>query len=162
MCAISAIVACSRNRVIGVDGSLPWDLPADLRRFRLLTKGHPVIMGRKTFESLPPRFRPLPDRRNIVVTRRTGQDLGPGVETFPTPLAALDAAGSGAFVIGGGQIYAALLGYVDRVYLTEVDIVCSGTAYFPDLSEESWRLTESVGPIDDGNHQIHFRTYDRI
>jgi dihydrofolate reductase len=162
VCAISVIAACSRNRVIGVDGSLPWDLPADLRRFRSLTAGHPVIMGRTTFESLPPRFRPLPDRRNLVVTRSTWRDLGHGVETFSTPLAALDAAGSPCFVIGGGQIYASLLPYVDRVYLTEVEFVCSGDTYFPELDTESWRLTESVGPVEDNGHQLHFRTYDRI
>ena len=98
---IALVVALSSNRVIGRDGALPWRLPTDLRRFRELTTGHAVVMGRRTYESLPERFRPLPDRRNIVLSTRASY-AAPGAEVFGDLEAALEACEHDCFVIGGG------------------------------------------------------------
>ncbi|NNL54609.1 MAG: dihydrofolate reductase, partial [Woeseia sp.] len=115
---VSIIVAAATNRVIGLRGELPWHLPDDLRRFRKLTTGKPVIMGRLTHESIG---RPLPDRRNIVVSRQPGYQPA-GCEVVASPTAALDAVADSeeAMVIGGGRIYKQMLPLCNRIYLTRV------------------------------------------
>lgn len=119
---LAAIWAQSADGVIGVDGALPWHLPEDLVRFRDLTAGHLVIMGRRTWDSLPARFRPLPGRENVVLTR-SRKDL-PGATVVADVDAALAVArGRDAWVIGGAQVYAALLPHVDRLEVTDVDLV---------------------------------------
>ena len=140
---ISIIAAMAENRVIGRDNQLPWRLPADLRHFRALTIGKPVIMGRKTFESIG---RPLPGRDSIVVTRQaafrpagafTAPDLAGALE-----LAAEKARARGALEImiaGGAQIYAQALPLCDRLYITEVDLEPDGDAWFPILPAGEWR-----------------------
>lgn len=107
--------------IIGRDGRLPWHLPEDLAHFRAVTRGHPVIMGRRTWDSLPPRFRPLPQRRNIVLTANRDWSA-PGAEAAANPDAALKLASDNAWVIGGAAVYAALIGRADRLEVTEVDI----------------------------------------
>src|SRR6185437_14278417 len=117
---ISLIAALAENRVIGMQNRLPWRLPADLRRFRELTRGHAVIMGRKTYESVG---RLLPDRQNIILTRQRGWNV-PGaliVSTVDQALAASVAGEREVFVIGGGEIYREFLSHADRLYLTWVD-----------------------------------------
>jgi dihydrofolate reductase len=129
------IAAVARNGVIGDGQRLLWQLPADMRHFRAATAGRPVIMGRKTWDSLPARFRPLPGRRNLVVTRQTGWQA-PGAEAMPSLQAALDAAGGAddrVFVIGGGEIYAAAMPLADELLLTEVDRDYTGDTRFPDF-----------------------------
>ena len=123
---LALIVAIGKNRVIGKDGRLPWHISDDLKRFKRLTVGHTVLMGRKTWESLG---RPLVDRRNIVVTSR----ILPGVESYPTVDAALAALADQekVFIIGGAQIYAATFARADELYLTFVDQSVEGDAYFP-------------------------------
>jgi len=139
---VALIAAVARNGVIGADGAMPWRLSSDLRRFKALTLGHPVVMGRRTFESIG---RPLPGRANIVVSRSEG--FAPdGVTVAPSLEAGLDAArrlaeASGAdtvFVIGGGEIYRAALPVADRLFLTHVEAEPDGDTRFPDIDAEAW------------------------
>jgi dihydrofolate reductase len=155
---IACVVAHSRNRVIGRDGGLPWHLPADLRRFRELTSGHAVVMGRKTYESLPDRFRPLPNRRNLVLSRDPSY-APPGAEVFPDLAAALAACSGDCFVIGGGSTYAEALSVADRVYATEIDADIEGDTFFPELS--GWRRVESTAPETENGHAFSFCVYER-
>jgi dihydrofolate reductase len=131
---ITLVVAIADNGVIGKDGAIPWRLPEDMKRFKALTLGHAVVMGRKTWESLPAKNRPLPGRRNIVVTRDAGW-RGDGAET-----AALDAAlaGGDACVIGGAEIYRAALPRADRIELTEVHGDFDGDTVFA-FDRTPWR-----------------------
>ncbi|HMY77816.1 MAG TPA: dihydrofolate reductase [Thauera aminoaromatica] len=126
---IVLIAAVARNGTIGRDNELPWRLKADLQHFRALTLGHPILMGRKTWQSLG---RPLPGRRNLVVSR-TPDYRAEGAECFADPAAAIAAAGEAQtlFVIGGAQLYALLLPLADRLELTEVKADVEGDAHFP-------------------------------
>lgn len=136
---IRAIVAMNRERVIGKEGDLPWRLPEDLRHFKELTMGHPVVMGRRTWESLPKR--PLPGRRNIVVSRNDDYHAE-GAEVFGSLEEALEACREVPYIIGGSQIYRAALPVVSSVSLTLVDYPVDGAdAFFPDLPEDEWRVT---------------------
>ena len=133
---LAIIVARAKNGVIGVNNTLPWRLPEDLQHFKSTTMNSPIIMGRNTWESLG---RPLPGRRNLVVTRNP--DYKPeGAEVFPSLEKAIDACSSEekAFVIGGSQIYEQALNYVDKLIVTEVDIDVDGDAYFPDIDPMLW------------------------
>lgn len=128
---VSLIAAMARNRVIGRDNALPWHIPADLRRFRDLTLGHTVIMGRKTYESIG---KPLPGRRTVVVTRQEGYAV-PGcivVHSLEAALAAADCADE-VFICGGGELYAEALPLAERIYLTVVSLEVAGDAVFPEL-----------------------------
>lgn len=137
---ISVIAAIDCNRAIGKDNQLLWQIPGDLPRFKRLTAGHPVIMGRKTWESLPEKFRPLPDRTNIVITRDSSYDA-PGAilaQSFPEALSlARDAKGSEEiFAIGGQQVYECALPFATNLYLTLVDGEKEGDAFFPAYEEQ--------------------------
>jgi dihydrofolate reductase len=134
------IVAAATNNVIGRDGGMPWHLSADLKRFKAITMGKPIVMGRLTFESIG---KPLPGRRNIVISRQSGF-VAEGCEVVASPTAALAAAADAPeiMVIGGGRIYQQLLPLADRVYLTRVHASPEGDAYFPDLPASEWRLIE--------------------
>jgi dihydrofolate reductase len=138
--SISLIAAMAENRVIGRAGALPWDLPADRRRFRELTWGHPVIMGRKTFEAIG---RPLAGRQNMVLTRRQGYSAE-GCLTFGGLPAALEAcAGSSeVFIIGGGELYREALPLAQRLYLTIVHVVPDGDTLFPEISADEFKEVE--------------------
>lgn len=132
---ISMVVAVGKNRVIGKDNQLLWRIPDDMKRFKTLTSRHPVIMGRKTWESLPKTFRPLPDRTNIVVSRQK-EYRARGAVVTDSLKGALEAA-SGApgsdeiFIIGGAQLYSEALPRTDRLYLTRIDDEKEGDTYFP-------------------------------
>ncbi|MES2668427.1 MAG: dihydrofolate reductase [Patescibacteria group bacterium] len=137
---ISVIAAIGRNRAIGKDNRLLWDIPGDLKRFKALTSGHPVIMGRKTWESIPEKFRPLPDRTNIVITRDSAYDA-PGAilaQSFPEALSlARDADGAREiFAIGGQQVYECALPFASTLYLTLIDDEKEGDAFFPAYEAE--------------------------
>lgn len=161
------IAAASENNVIGVAGGLPWSLPDDLKRFRVLTAGKPVLMGRKTYESLPPKFRPLPGRLNIVVTRQEGYSA-PGatvVSSLEDAVAAAEVSGAEeAFVIGGGELYRAAADRADRIELTRVHAVLEGDVVFPALGAGTWRLSASEEHPADERHAFActFQTFDRI
>ena len=152
MTELVLIAAVARNGVIGRGGGLPWRLPEDMAHFRRVTTGCPVIMGRKTWESLPPKFRPLPGRRNIVATRQPGWRAD-GATVVADLDAAISAAGDAprAFVIGGAELYAAALPRADRLLLTEIDASAEGDAHFPaweraGFIEESRERHRNAGP----------------
>jgi dihydrofolate reductase len=135
---ISYVVAVSKNGVIGREGGLPWHISSDLKRFKEITMGKPVVMGRKTWESLP--RRPLPGRRNIVITR-SREFAAEGAEVAATPEEALRLCGDvpEVAVIGGGEIYRLFWPLVDRLYLTEVDLEVAGDTHFPVVLPAEWR-----------------------
>lgn len=136
---LQIVAAVARGGVIGRDGGLPWRLPEDLARFRDLTTGHAVVMGRRTWDSLPDRFRPLPDRRNVVLTRSPSW-LDDGAERAGSleEALALLAAEERVFVIGGGAIFAEALPLADDLHLTEIDLDVDGDAYFPDWDRQAF------------------------
>jgi dihydrofolate reductase len=135
---IALIAAVAANGVIGADNRLPWRLPEDLERFRALTMGHAVIMGRKTWESLPEKFRPLPGRQNIVVTRNAGYQAAGATVVAALADAVAAARGSEAFVIGGAELYKAALPMADRLELTEIDADYEGDTWFPARDPAQW------------------------
>ncbi|HEX3392781.1 MAG TPA: dihydrofolate reductase [Solirubrobacteraceae bacterium] len=157
----SIVVAYGANRGIGYGGQLPWRLPSDMRRFRELTIGGTVLMGRKTYESLPDTFRPLPQRRNIVVSANPAFEAV-GAEVCHSVNAALQACGEDCFVIGGGTIYEQTLAACKRVYATIVHASPLSDTYFPELPAAEWHLSERAGDIWENGTRFHFATYDRI
>lgn len=163
---LALIAAIARNRVIGRDNQLPWRLPADLRYFKAKTLGKPIIMGRKTWDSLG---RPLPGRLNIVVSRQEGLVLD-GAEVFQTiedARARADewAAEQGvdeAMLIGGAQLYEQALPLADRLYLTRVDLAPDGDAWFPAFDETQWRHeVESAHPAEEDRPAYRFERWTR-
>lgn len=153
---ISFIVAMDENRVIGQDNRMPWHLPADLAHFKATTMGHPVVMGRKTFESIG---KPLPGRKNIVLTRQTDWSAG-GTEVIHS----LDDLPAGdLFVIGGAEIFRDLLPRVDRMYITVIRHAFAGDAYFPEFDPLEWQVLEQrPGVVDEKNPYRHtFFTLER-
>ena len=147
---ISLIVAASTNNIIGAKGDLPWRLSADLKRFRALTMGKPIIMGRKTYESIG---RPLPGRQNIVVTRNPGF-VADGCDVVSSIDTAVEVAGDAEeiMVIGGSHIYAAFLPRADRIYLTRVQAELEGDAYLPDIDNDKWHeVSAETHAADDSN-----------
>jgi dihydrofolate reductase len=151
----SLVVAMARNRVIGRDNALPWRLPADLAYFKRVTMGHPVIMGRRTHESIG---RPLPGRMNIVVSRNPGYSA-PGCIVVPSLEAAWAAAGDAeeVAVIGGTSLFEAALPGADRIHLTEVDAEVPGDTWFPEFDRSEWAETEVERHPRDGRHEYPFR-----
>ncbi len=138
---VSAVVAASDNGVIGRDGGLPWHVSSDMKLFKEITLGKPVIMGRRTWESLP--RRPLPGRRNIVVTRQhdfsaEGAELAHSVEDA----LAMCAGEAEVSIIGGGQIYADAMARTDRIYLTRIHLEVDGDTVLPDLADSDWQEVE--------------------
>jgi dihydrofolate reductase len=157
---VSLVVAYARNGVIGRDGELPWHLPSDMRHFRELTTGGTVVMGRKTYGSIPEKFRPLPGRRNLVLSR-DGAFRAPGAEVFASLPAALDACGRDCFVIGGAATYAEALSQAARVYATEIAEEVEGDTSFPALSEDEWAPVSSGEPIAENGHSFRICIYER-
>ena len=159
---VSMIVAASANNVIGVDGGLPWRLSDDLRRFKEITMGKPMIMGRLTYDSIG---KALPGRRSIVLTRQPGFKA-PGVDVVTTPEAALELAGSAdeIMIIGGGKVYEQFLPVTDRIYLTRVHTEIEGDTYLPEIDEDEWRIISSqpLPPNDERPFSISFQTLERI
>jgi dihydrofolate reductase len=160
---ISLLVAMDEKRGIGKDGKLPWRLSSDLKRFRELTMGHHIIVGRKTFESIG---KPLPGRRTIVVTRNPSFKVE-GCLIAGSVQDALDLAEARgeneAFVIGGADIYAQALDVADRIYLTEVHAEVDADTFFPEINASAWTEKDcSYQPADEKNqHACTFRRLDR-
>ncbi|MDY0745805.1 dihydrofolate reductase [Paucibacter sp. R3-3] len=160
---LSLIVGLGRNREIGRDNGLLWHLPGDLPRFKALTMGHAVIMGRKTWDSLPERFRPLPGRRNIVLSRQPALQLA-GAEVFRTLEEALAACAGDAdvFVIGGAQIYTQALPLADRLELTEVEAdFPDADAFFPAWDRSAFEETARATQMSAEGWRYDFVTYQR-
>ena len=159
---ISLIVAMSNNRVIGINNTLPWHLPADLKHFKSLTMGHHIVMGRKTYESIG---KPLPGRTSVVITRSV-DNATPGVVVANSLEAAIAACGNDEeiFVIGGAELYRQAINLADRIYLTEIDAFISGDAYFADLDPAVWQETarDSHAPDEKNIYPYPIVTYNRI
>jgi dihydrofolate reductase len=151
---ISLIVALARNRVIGRDNQLPWRLSADLQHFKRLTMGKPIVMGRKTCESIG---RPLPGRTNIVVTRDSSFSAA-GCRVVHSIDAALVAAGGAdeVMIMGGENLYSQLLPRADRLYLTEVQADVSGDAWFPEFDQAQWQELERESHRADENNEFDY------
>ena len=156
------IAAVGRNLAIGIDNHLLWQLPEDMRRFKALTLGHTVLMGRKTWESLPAKFRPLPGRHNIVLSRETYDQLS-GATVAHTLEEAISAAGDGEiFVIGGAEVYARTLLEADRLDLTEVDDTPLADAFFPAIDLHQWtEIARESRPATETAPAYAFVTYER-
>jgi dihydrofolate reductase len=159
---VSLVAAVARGGVIGRDGGIPWRLPEDMVRFRQLTMGHPVVMGRRTWESLPDQFRPLPGRGNVVVTRNPdwsaqGADR---VGSIEEALALLESEPE-VFVIGGGEIYAAALSYADELQLTEIDADVDGDTTFPAWDRDEFDEVARERHVTGDGTPFAFVTYRR-
>ncbi|MEU0794502.1 dihydrofolate reductase [Amycolatopsis sp. NPDC005961] len=146
---IGLVWAQSANGVIGRDGALPWHLPEDLKHFRALTSGATVLMGRRTWESLPPRFRPLPGRRNLVLSTAPQE----GAETFADLAPALAAVSGDGWVIGGAAVYRAALPFADRIVVTEIRETFEGDTRAPEVG----RAPDSAGEWQESSTGLHYR-----
>ncbi|NMX89967.1 MULTISPECIES: dihydrofolate reductase [unclassified Pseudomonas] len=163
---LSLIAALGENRVIGVDNSMPWHLPGDFKYFKATTLGKPIIMGRKTWDSLG---RPLPGRLNIVVSRQTDLKLE-GAQVFPSLDAAVARAEAWALeqgvdelmLIGGAQLYAQGLDQADRLYLTRVALSPQGDAWFPEFDLNRWKLVSNVqNPAEGDKPAYNFEVWEK-
>ena len=165
---VSLIVAVSENGVIGKDNDLIWHLPIDMKFFKDTTLGHHVVMGRKNFESIPHKYRPLTDRTNIVITRQSGYKAE-GCIVVDSVVAALDIAKNNGdtepFIIGGGQIYKLALeaNLVDKIYLTKINHTFDGDTFFPELENE-WKEVQRIDCKSDEKHahDYSFLTFEKI
>ncbi|MDY0011327.1 MAG: dihydrofolate reductase [Rhodocyclaceae bacterium] len=160
--ALTLIAAVARNGAIGKDNAMLWHLPEDMQFFRETTRGATVIMGRKTWESLPERFRPLPGRRNIVITRQENYPA-PGAELAHGLTEALGRRGDArAFVIGGADLYAQALPLADELVITEVDLAPEADAFFPAIPSEKWREISRQDGLSENGIRFAFVTYRRV
>lgn len=162
---ISIIVAVSENSVIGRDNDLPWHLPADLKHFMNTTRGHPVVMGRKTFESLQ---QPLTNRPNIVITRdpeytAEGAFIAHSLDEALAKARQVSSDDEEIFILGGSEIFRQALPLADRLYLTLVHAQVEGDVYFPQWDESRWKLVDEVHHERDERHEyaMSFRLYTR-
>jgi dihydrofolate reductase len=162
MSVIAMIVAVAKDNVIGADNDIPWYCPADLQHFKRTTMGAPVVMGRKTYESL--KIQPLPGRRNIIISRNSdyqaaGCDIFSSIEAAMEQLAAVDK----VFIIGGAELYKQMLPKAQELYVTQVDVAVTGDRYFPEISAQEWQLqSESDFDADEKNpHAMRFQYYQR-
>lgn len=156
---ISLIAAVAKNLVIGKNNDLPWHLPDDMKYFMNTTKGHHCIMGRKNYDSLPEKFRPLPNRTNIVVTRQTKLQA-PGCVVVHTLEHALEVARNNGetetFIIGGAEIYRAALAVADSLYITEIDAIIDGDTFFPEFNKTEWKEVVREHHAVDARHTYAF------
>lgn len=161
MTGLSLIWAMGHNQVIGIDNKMPWHLPAELTYFRKVTTGHPIIMGRRTFESIG---RPLPGRTNIILTRDQSFTAEGTVVLHSLEQVLQQYGDSGAFVIGGTQIYEQFLPVAERLYITMIDQEFEGDTFFPEIDWSEWRLVnEEPGVKDEKNpYSYSFKVFDRV
>lgn len=156
---ISAIAALSKNKVIGRNNDLPWKLPDDMKYFMETTRGHHVVMGRRNYDSLRGRFKPLPERVNVVITRQK-DFLADRCVVVHSMEDAIDVARRAkereCFIIGGAEIYKLSLPYVTRLYLTEIDAVVDGDTYFPEIDLRDWKEVKRQHHPADDRHQYAF------
>jgi len=159
MSNINVIAAMARNRVIGINNTLPWRLPADLQHFKALTMGHHIVMGRKTYESIG---KPLPGRTTVIVTRDPNYQVE-GCMTANSLAAAIAACAddSEIFFVGGAELYGQILPRADRLYLTEIQADYPGDAHFPNFDPAEWREVERLKNVSPEGLAYHFVTYQR-
>ncbi|KAF0844530.1 dihydrofolate reductase [Methylovorus glucosotrophus] len=157
---LSLIVAIAHDGVIGVNNTLPWHLPEDLKRFRALTMGHHIIMGRKTYESLN---RLLPGRTTVIVTRNADYRVEGALIASSLQDAILQSAGDDeVFLIGGAELYREGLVQADRLYITEIEASFSGDAFFPAIDYSLWRLVAEERHVSVNGLIYRYLTYDRL
>ncbi len=151
---ISIVVAIAENNAIGKDNQLLWYLPADLKHFKQITSGHTIIMGRKTYDSIG---KPLPNRRNIVMTRKSGLEI-PGVEVTNNmeEALALCTTEEEVFIIGGAEIYKSTMNMVDRIYLTKVHQNYDADAFFPEINFSLWSETDVEKHLPDEKNHVAY------
>ncbi len=159
---LALVAAVARRGVIGHENAIPWRIPEDMARFRSLTTGHPVVMGRRTWDSLPDRFRPLPGRRNVVVTRNPDWHAD-GAERAGSLDEAVHllAAAPSVFVIGGAQLYAAALPHADELLLTEVDLDVEGDTFFPPFDRAAFEEVAREPQVSEAGVPFAFVRYVR-
>jgi len=155
---VKIIVATSKNRVIGNDNKLIWKLSSDLKRFKELTTGNPVVMGRKTFESIG---KPLPNRRNIIITRNENYEVD-GCEIVSSLEEAFLLTNNDCFIIGGGEIYKQSIEVADKIYLTLVDCEVNGDTFFPDIDSTWKKISRKDFESDEKNeYRYSFIEYEK-
>lgn len=159
---VSLIAALTQNGVIGKNNDLPWHLPDDMKYFMQTTKGHHVIMGRKNYDSIPEKFRPLPNRTNIVVTRQTsftasGCIIVNSIEKGVT--IAENHHEEEVFIIGGAEIYKQSMKFMQRMYLTEINTTLEGDVYFPEFNKAAWK---EVSRVHHGKDERHLYEFDFV
>ena len=156
---ISLIVAVSQNSVIGKDNKLAWHLPDDMKYFSNMTNGHPVIMGRKNWESIPIKYRPLPNRKNIVITRNKNYKAE-NSEIVGSINEAINISRKNSdeeiFIIGGGEIYKESFKYVDKLYITEIKTKIEGNTFFPKWNKKDWIEISRIYHPKDSKHKYDF------
>jgi dihydrofolate reductase len=161
MTRIHMIFARAANGVIGHNNAMPWHLPEDMARFKRLTTGRPVIMGRKTWDSLSPKFRPLPGRTNVVITRQQDwKEAGAETATSLADALAQCAAAEEVWIMGGAQIYAQAVSLADRIEVTEIAQDFEGDAYAPQLGPE-WREAAREDHVSTNGMKFSFVTYEK-
>jgi dihydrofolate reductase len=159
MTKLSIIVAVAKNSVIGINNTLPWHLPEDLKRFRALTMGHHIIMGRKTYDSLG---RLLPGRTTVIVTRNTDYKVeGALIAHSLQDAIALCKADDEAFLIGGAELYQEGLKLSNKLYITEIDLDVAGDAYFPEYSSDAWLESSREAHVSEQGLAFNYVTYVR-
>jgi dihydrofolate reductase len=164
---LSIIVAAAQNNVIGKDNSLIWNLPADMKFFKEKTKGHAVITGRKNYESIPEKYRPLPDRTNIVITRQLDYNAKGAIVVSSIDEAIkyvqTHFANQEIFIIGGAEIFKQTIDMCQKVYLTRIHHTFQGNAFFPELPSSDWKLTKqlNVSADEKNKYPFTFETWER-
>ena len=161
---VSLIVAISNNKVIGKNNQLIWNLPKDMKFFMDTTLGHPVIMGRKNFESIPEKFRPLKNRTNIIITRNKNYEAldCKVVHSIKESLKCMDFGNEEVFVIGGGEIYRKFLelDLIDKMYITHIDEFFDGDTFFPDFNLDKWISKEILNHQKDNEDPHDFKVIE--
>nr|AIA10822.1 dihydrofolate reductase [uncultured bacterium] len=152
---ISLIVAMAHQRVIGYKNQLPWHLPADLRHFKAITLNKPIVMGRKTYESIG---KPLPQRTNIILTTDPAYEAA-GCQVIHTPMEAMEIASEAEelIIIGGSRVYAAYLPFARRIYMTVIEAEVKGDTFFPELDEAGWELVSREDHVADEKNSYGYR-----
>tara|TARA_Y100001935_G_scaffold146585_1_gene121151 strand:+ start:1122 stop:1628 length:507 start_codon:yes stop_codon:yes gene_type:complete len=156
---VSLIVAVSKNQVIGRNNKLAWNLPNDMKYFSDMTKGHSVIMGRKNWESIPPKFRPLPKRENIIITRNSDYKANNAIVVSSVEEAIKSSRSNTdeeVFIIGGGEIYKEGFKYIDKLYITEIDAIIKGNTFFPEWDKKDWVEISRIHHPKDSRHEFKF------
>jgi len=157
---LTLIVAISENKVIGFKNKVPWRIPEDMRRFKKLTINHPVIMGRKTYESIPDNFRPLPDRKNIVLSRSLNSQEGICVARNMEDALELTK-GRDSSIIGGESVYQLFLPLIDKLEITRVYRDFEGDVFFPEINWDKWKLSIIEDGVSEKDIHYSFLTYLR-
>lgn len=152
------IVAMSNNNVIGINNKLPWHLSDDLKRFKSLTQGNQIVMGRKTFESIG---RPLPNRNNIIITRDLNSKIE-GVKIISKIEDIPYSEDQKTFIIGGGEIYSQTINLCDELFITQINSEIQGDTYFPEISSNIWKVYERSGTMIENKVEFEYITYHKV